>query len=30
MALSYASNIQGNLSIFFLFKGAIYQLVRLC
>ena len=30
MALSYASNIQRKLSIFFLFKSAICQLVALC
>jgi len=30
MALSYASNIQRKLSIFFLFKSAICQLVTLC
>ena len=30
MVLSYASNIQRKLSIFFLFKSAICQLVALC
>jgi len=30
MALSYASNMQRKLSIFFLFKNAIGQLVALC
>ena len=30
MVLSYASNIQKKLSIFFIFKSAICQLVALC